>query len=161
MIANIGNIQIRFYVSRLEKRTGICSQKYDDLNKHCLLWDFDYSSIDNIIVSLKRLQKQYCLPAIYVIQSSPDSYHAYCLVARAFREIVNILSATLEVDMTYLRMGFVRGYFTLRITPRKNEPEFKLLRILTSSYKNEMSFDDLTVNEYLTSNKGGKYAKRK
>ena len=151
------NYQLKVYFSKLEKRVGVCSQQYDDFSKHCLLWDFDYSNVNDIIKSLEHIQKQYCLPSIYVVQSSLDSYHAYCLVARPFREVVNILSATPEIDMTYLRMGFVRGYFTLRITPRTNEPEFSLVKILSSNYKNEMSFDDLTVNEYLTSNKGGKH----
>ena len=153
----VGNLNLRVYISRLEKRVGICSQQYDNRDKHCLLWDFDYLDINKIIHSLKVRQMLYDLPSIYVVQSSPSSYHAYCLVARSFREVINILSATPEIDMTYLRMGIVRGYFTLRITPRKGEPKFKLVELLTSDIENEMSFDDLTINEYLTSNKGGKH----
>ena len=159
MIVRIGKLQLRLYASILEQRTGVCSQNYSNLSEHCLLWDFDYSKADDIYKSLKVVQKQYSLPSIYLIQSSQDSYHAYCLVAKTFREVIAILSATPEIDLTYLKLGIVRGYFTLRITPRKNEPNFRIYKILPSVYKNEMMFEDLTINEYLTSNKGGKYAK--
>lgn len=162
MIINLpNNIQFRVYMSKLEKRTGVCSQQFNKPDSHVLLWDFDYSELDDIVKSLMDIQKQYNLPSIYVIQSSPDSYHAYCFTSRTFREIINILSATKQIDMTYLRLGIVRGYFTLRITPRKNEPNFKLVKTLESGFINEVSFMDITINDYLTSNKGGKYnAKR-
>ena len=161
MQIRIGKFQIRVYASVLEKRIGICSQKYDKTDSHILLWDFDYMSLSKIVKSLKVIQDTYCLPVIYVIKSSPDSYHAYCFTARTFRETITILSATTTLDITYLRMGIVRGYFTLRISPRKNEPKFKLVRKLWSIYPDEAGYSDMTINEYLTSNKGGKYKNEK
>ena len=153
----MNKIQLRFYMSLLEKRTGVCSQQYDNQDKHMLLWDFDYLNLDDIIESLEKVQQDYNLPSIYVIKSSPDSYHAYCFMSRSFRETINIISATTTVDMAYLRLGIVRGYFTLRITPRTGEPDFELVKILTSGFINEMLLDAMTINEYWTSNRGGKH----
>jgi len=144
----------------LEKRVGVCSQKFDRQNKHILLWDFDRASLDDITISLLRVQRQYKLPTVIIIQSSSKgSFHAYSFTARSFREVIHIIASVPEIDITYLRLGMVRGYFTLRITPRKHEPNFKIVRILSSKYPDEMILDDMTVNEYLTANKGVKNAK--
>lgn len=154
MIKRIGNIQIRFYISRLEKRIGICSQDYTNIDKHMLLWDFDRSPLYKIRKSLKIAQVKYKLPTILIVQSSTKgSYHAYCLASRSFLEVIHILSSVPELDVTYLRLGIVRGYFTLRITPRKND-KFRIADVLLSSYSDEMTLFDCTVSEYLTSNKG-------
>lgn len=157
MIVSLGKLQIRFYISLLEKRTGVCSQQFDNPDKHILLWDFDYASLTDIVLSLVAVQLQYHLPNIYIVQSSPDSYHAYCFASRTFREVVEILAATTTIDITYLRLGMVRGYYTLRITSRKNEPNLKTVEVLESSFINEVNPLDVTINEYLTSNKGGKH----
>jgi len=153
MIIRIGKLQLRAYATILEKRIGICSQKDTREDKHALLIDFDNSSISTIINSLSSLQKKYKLPAIYIVASSKHSYHAYCFTARKFMEIIHILSDIPELDESYFRLGIIRGYFTLRITSRKGD-KFKLVKTLVSVYPNEMLPDSLTVNEYLTSNKG-------
>lgn len=161
MKINIGKLQLRMYASILEKRTGVCSQKSDKTDKHLLLWDFDRVSISQIVMSLINIQQIYKLPSIVIIQSSPKgSYHAYSFTARPFRDIIKILADTPEVDLTYLRLGAVRGYYTLRITPRKHDPIFHIVEVLVSKYSDEMTHDDMTINQYLTNNKGVRNAKR-
>ena len=156
MKVNIGKLQFRFYVSMLEKRTGVCSQKYGSPFEHMVLWDFDRFELSEIIISLRHIQKKYKLPNIMIVQSSSKgSYHAYSFTARPLREVITVLSDTPEVDMTYLRLGMVRGYYTLRITPRKNDVSFRIVKMLWSKYPDEISPLDVTTNEYLTSNKGG------
>lgn len=159
MILKFKRLQIKIFVKILEKRVGLCSQKETREDKHILLWDFDNSKLVNIVKTLKRLQIKYKLPAIFLVKSSPFSYHAYSFTARPFREVIHILSDTPQVDMTYLRMGMVRGYYTLRITSRKNEGIFSLERLLPSIIKEEMDKSGMMINEYLTSNKGGHDAK--
>lgn len=154
MNIRIGKIQASFYVKRLEKRTGICSQKETREDKHILLWDFDNKDLGRIMASLTRLLLRYQLPNIYIIESSPQRYHAYSFTARTFRETIHILSDTPEIDLEYLRLGMVRGYYTLRITPRQNDI-FKTVKVLASIHKDEIRYDELTINEYLTTNKGG------
>ena len=154
MKIRINKLQLNFYANILEERTGICSQKYTDSSKHILLWDFDNGTLSKIISELKKLQIKYKLPKIYIIESSVNSYHAYCFVSRSFRETIHILSDTSIIDMVYLRLGMVRGYYTLRITPRRND-KFRLVKVLKSAHLQEMDFSDTTINKYLTSNKGG------
>lgn len=153
MIARIGKLQFRIYFSTLEKRKGICSQKDTNEDLHALLIDFDNSELSDIVKSLRLIQIKYHLPTIFVLKSSPHSYHAYCFTARPFMKVIHILSDIPEIDKSYFRLGIVRGYFTLRITPRKGE-KFGLIKTLASIYPPEMSPKGLTINEYLTSNKG-------
>ena len=160
MKIRIGSLELRFYASRLEKRTGICSQRADNTDSHMLLCDFDNAEINNLIYSLDSIQKKFDLPTIYIVKSSPTNYHAYCFCLRTFREIILILSSLPEIDESYLRLGVVRGYYTLRISDRKGEM-FKAERTLISNFPDEMAFDEMTTNEYLTSNKGGHNAERK
>ncbi len=150
--------QLRMYFSRLEKRQGACSQIFTDNDKHILLWDFDNTPIGEIEQSLITVQQIYNLPPIYIISSSPYSYHAYCFTARPFREVIHILSAIPQVDLYYLRLGMVRGYYTLRITPRQNDT-FQLVKKLPSNIPNEINPLEITLNEYWTINKGTKGGK--
>ena len=157
MQIQISNYRLKIYFSKLEKRTGICSRSFNDLDKHCLLWDFDNADLKDIKLTLIGLQFIYHLPDIFIIKSSLSKYHAYCFASRSFLDVINILSATPQIDMDYLRLGVVRGYFTLRISERNGE-KFELVDILkNNNYSDEISPLDITVNEYLTSNKGGKH----
>ncbi|OGM08550.1 hypothetical protein A2Z67_01775 [Candidatus Woesebacteria bacterium RBG_13_36_22] len=158
MQINLGSISLKVYVSKTAKRIGVCSQKSDEPDNHCLLWDFDDARYVNILYTLYGLQEEYKLPRIYVIESSLNHYHAYCFASRSFREVLHILSDTPEICMTYLRIGATRGYFTLRISPRADAPKFELKTIIPSRIADEMLTDDVTVNEYITSNRGRKNA---
>ena len=147
------NYQLRLYFSRLEKREGVASKVYGIDDKHILLWDFDDIKLSIIKKSLRFMQIWYKLPTIYIISSSPNRYHAYCFASRTFREVINILSATPEIDIKYLRLGMVRGYYTLRISSRKND-NIALVHKLTSSIKPEVNPLDISISEYMTINKG-------
>ena len=151
------NYQLRVYFSRLEKREGIASKVYSKEDKHILLWDFDDSELSKIKKSLRFLQIWYKLSTIYIISSSPGRYHAYCFTSRTFREVINIISATPEIDTKYLRLGMVRGYYTLRISPRNND-RLNLVDKLISNIKPEVNPLDVSISEYLTANKGGQNA---
>lgn len=155
MIIKLGRLQFKLYATILEKRVGICSQQYGQPNRHMLLWDFDdVDDLASIETTLIDLRIRYKLPTIYIVQSSVNKYHAYCFSARSFRETIHILTETPQIDMVYLRIGVARGYFTLRITPRKKDKPFRLVKTLASIYPAEMRVKAMTVNEYLTSNKG-------
>ena len=152
------NLQLKVYLSKEEKRTGICSQEYANPEKHCVLWDFDNAELSVITKQLIVLQDRYKLPNIYIFESSLGNYHAYCFASRTFREAICILADTPNIDMRYLQLGMVRGYFTLRISPR-NGKEIKYIATLLSIHSEEISRLDLTINDYFTSNKGGNHDK--
>ena len=147
------NFQLRVYFSCLEKREGACSKIFGQNDQHIALWDFDDSDLTTIKSSLRLIQLWYKLPKIYIVSSSHERYHAYSFTARSLREVINIISATPEIDTKYLRLGMVRGYYTLRISPRKND-SIKLVEILPSYMPDEVSPLDISINEYLTQNKG-------
>lgn len=153
MQIQIGKYELHAHLSKLEQRDGVCSKAFDCSDYHCLLWDFDNADFEHILRSLYKVQVTYHLPEILLCQSSANKYHAYCFAARPFREVVHILTATPEIDMDYLRLGIVRGYFTLRISPRNGE-KIKLLMTIISQYPNEMQPFDMTVSKYWTSNRG-------
>lgn len=148
------NYQLRIYLSCLEKREGVASKLFDKEDKHVLLWDFDDVELEVVEASLTAIMKRYKLPKIYIVSSSPKRFHAYSFTARTFKEVIHILSATPELDVKYLRLGMVRGYYTLRITPRKND-DFTLVKILDSYVKDEVNPLDVSTSEYMTANKGG------
>ena len=147
------NFQLRVYFSRLEKREGACSKIFGQEDKHIVLWDFDNSELSKIIESLNLIQLWYKLPKIYIVSSSKNRYHAYCFTARTLREVITIISATPEIDTKYLRLGMVRGYYTLRITSRKHD-DFKLVETIPSFIPDEVNPLDITIDEYMTINKG-------
>jgi len=146
--------RMSFYISRTEKRYGVCSPLYKS-DKHILLWDFDDTPLIKVIDSLLLVQLSYKLPTIYILESSKNRYHAYCFVSKTLQEIIHILSCTQEIDLEYLRLGMVRGYYTLRFSPRKGET-FKLIKTLKSDIPEETSPFDVTINQYYTTNKGDK-----
>jgi len=153
------NYQFRCYLSRLEKREGIGSKIYAETDKHILLWDFDDAKLSAIILTLLMSQKSHSLPTIYIVSSSPKKYHAYCFTARPFREVIHIISEASQIDVKYLRLGMIRGYYTLRISTRRYD-SFKLIEVLKSSIPDEVDPADVSISEYMTTNKGGKNAKR-
>ena len=159
MIINIANkYQLRMYLSRTEKRQGVCSKSFNDDN-HILLWDFDNTAKSIIIRELKYIMKKYKLPSIYVLQSSTTGYHAYCFASRSFRETIQILADTNCIDFYYFKLGIIRGYYTLRFSKRQGQSP-KLVKKILSNIPDEISPLDITTNEYYTTNKGVKNAKR-
>ena len=152
---NVGKLTLRVYLSWQQKRTGVCSMVFNDSKYHMLLWDFDEKDIEKIEDELLATMIVFHLPTIYIISSSPNHYHAYCFARRLLCETIHILSGVSSIDLAYLRLGATRGYFTLRISPRQDAAFFRVAEI-KSKYPDEISPYDVTVNEYLTSNKGGK-----
>lgn len=137
MNISVGKWQIRVYLDKQVEHTGVCSTKADNPKEHMLLWDFDDAKLGDIVNQLLAVSCLYSLPKIYLVSSSPGNYHAYCFASRDFRETISILASTKSIDLAYLRMGVARGYFTLRITPRKGG-QFRLIRIIRSQVPNEM-----------------------
>ena len=146
--------QLRVYFSQIEKRQGVCSMVYAE-DKHMLLWDFDHISLRKLTGNLEFIQQKYNLPCIYIIKTSISGYHAYCFTKEKLRKVIHILSDTSGIDMAYLRLGMVRGYYTLRFSNREND-SLKLVKILPSKVPEKISPLDITTNEYFTTNKGVK-----
>lgn len=150
--------ELTIYLDKNFECEGIHSQITNKEDRHIIMWDFDNVHLDDLRLGLKMIQNYYCLPTIYIVESSPYRYHAYCFASRSFLETISIISSTPYIDVNFIRLGVIRGYFTLRISPR-NGKNNKLADTLISKYQNEAEFSELTISKYLTHN-GGNHATR-
>jgi len=149
----IGNHRFSLGLHHLVRREGICS-KVGDTDKHILLADFDDCDIDTVVRELKWLQDEYDLPTIHILKTKERGYHAYCFCYRDFGEILRLLAQLPSVDRGFVGLGVVRGYWTLRITPKRLEDITPLVR-LESDWPPEVDvFDSLRVTKYWTTNRG-------
>lgn len=86
---------------------------------HIIMWDFDATTINDVIFELQSIQRIYKLPNIYIAETSKDTgFHAWCFKRVTFRKLVEILASTKGVDWNYFKYGVYRGNFTLRVSPK-------------------------------------------
>jgi hypothetical protein len=118
--------------------------------EHILMWDFDNLPLPDVYESLIKIQSGWDLPSIYIVESSFEHYHAYCLDSFPYPQVLNILASTIGLDTVYFKFGILRGYWTLRITPEKGN--FKLVQILYSNHhsKNIIDITNLETVKYRT-----------
>lgn len=146
--------ELTFELNKVVKQTGVCS-KIGNSDKHIFMADFDNIALENVKKQLLNIQNYYVLSDVVILESSKNNYHAYSYVARDFNEICKMLLDLPDVDETFFRLGVARGYWTLRISDRKNSKITKVYTLLSrKSY--EMSPLDLMITEYITMNLGDK-----
>lgn len=134
---------VRFHIgiARTARVKGVNSEVGDGL--HMIMWDFDDVPLETVVTELKVLQGEWCLPNIYILTTGINGYwHAYCFASRSLFQVRSIISSTQHVDKVFLAMGCIRGYFTLRFSPKKGR-DISLIATLKSPYKNECSPDDV------------------
>lgn len=151
----VNNYELEIKLKQQVKRIGVNSCSFDEPNKHMIIWDFDYvSSIKELVDNLIAIQFMYELSTIYIIESSKRKYHGYCFTKRTFKELLHILSDTPMICDDYLRIGAIRGFYTLRISKR-NDCQFRLVTTIPSDIIPDMLPSECSLAEYLTYNKGG------
>lgn len=95
-----------------------------------LMWDFDDVLRNDVELALLEVQGRFQLPAIRVLSTGIDGYyHAYCFKRCSPEEARAIIATTKHVDKVYLTLGIMRGYFTLRFSPKRKRnivPAFTL-----------------------------------
>lgn len=94
--------------------TSTCTYK-----SHILLWDFDINDFYLIVLELKRIQKKYELPDIYIIKST-RGYNAICLAKLIISQAYKIKRDTKFTDKIHNKMGFVFNKWCLRISRDKS-----------------------------------------
>ena len=125
---NIGNFRVYIGVKRMTWVDGVNS-KLDD-GGHFLMWDFDDVDPEELSLALEETQKALGLPNIYILSSGkPRGYHAYCFKRYSWDEAFAIVWRTPRVCQTFVKMAFVRGYFTLRYSAKSGR-EISFERIL-------------------------------
>ena len=143
MKIEIGNYRFRFDLSikKIVEVSGINSNTDDTMNKHILLWDFDNVRLNDVTSSLSKIQDYWKLPKIYIVQSSKNRFHAYSFFEVDLSTAMAIISSTPLICKTFFKMGVMRDYWTLRITPKKEGEKFNLVRVLPSPYRAKERLD--------------------
>lgn len=133
--------KLHFSYEKIEVVQGVNS-KIDD-ETHFLMWDFDNVPLPIVEVSLLHIQNNFNLPAIQILSTGKENgYHAYCFKACSFLLARTILAATANVDLKFVALGFMRGYFTLRFSDVKGR-EFKPICELPSAIPSDLDYSDV------------------
>jgi len=129
-----------FQIKKVQHVTGVNSQYQPET--HFLMWDFDDIPLPVVIQSLRSVQKAFSLPAISILETKENGYHAYCFRACSFLEARGIISFTPNVDRHYIAAGVGRGYFTLRFTDF-NGRGFHHVTTLKSDIPADLDYSDI------------------
>ena len=141
----------RFYVglSHSQKARGVNSKLPS--GRHFLMWDFDNKEVNDVKVALVSVQTRFRLPKIYLISTGlSNHWHAYCFKALTYPDTLRILASTPHLDQTYFKIGVIRGYFTLRYSPKTGR-EFEQASTIPSKYKEDVNpFELSSFSDYWT-----------
>ena len=135
-------------------------------NSHIILWDFDGVCYNEVYKNLKKIQKIFYLPNIYLIKTT-YGFNAFCLVKLPFELVYEIKCNTPKDDYYHSIFGFNLGGWCLRMGNDKkylgclDSPVICLCsnphRLFFSKFFNidiEGLFDgeiELTLNRYIRS----------
>lgn len=139
---NIGRWQFFAGAQRLQWVDGV-SSFVDGGEEHILMWDFDEIPLTRVLNALVTVQHRYDLPRVYLLQSSPGNWIAYCFKRLPFRKALVIVADTEYVDWRFVQHSLVRGYFTLRISQKRGRPEPALHTVLPSGVEEDSAPDSL------------------
>tara|TARA_Y100000310_G_scaffold320836_1_gene377687 strand:+ start:147 stop:617 length:471 start_codon:yes stop_codon:yes gene_type:complete len=126
-------LSVHFY--RAHPVDGVNSETRD--GQHVLMWDFDNTDYFKVAAVLRLAQDFYDLPPIYILESSPGGYHAYCFASQAFPQALAVVGLTPGIDKVFLAISTLRGYFTLRMSDKKGGI-LKLAGVLDSDIPEEV-----------------------
>jgi len=83
------------------------------------MWDFDDTTLNNVVASLLSVQRVYELPTIYILETKAGkNFIAYCLKETLWRKAIEIITYTKGVDYNFIKYGIYRNKFTLRVSPK-------------------------------------------
>lgn len=144
-----GPLRVSLTVSWSQRTKGVNSKLSD--GSHILMWDFDGVDLSHVYRALWRAQQEYQLAQIHLLGTALDGYyHAYCWQRHSWMDAVNIIGRTAHCDQVFWKIGVVRGFFTLRILPKKHRPT-RPLSILASHVPEDCSPADIAeVTTYWT-----------
>jgi len=114
-----------FSIRKVEDQKGMCSNTKS--GKHILMWDFDDTRFGWVSAELRAIQEKYQLPKITLLETKDDTnFIAYCFEELEWKDALAIVLDTPGVCWNYFRLSVIRGYFTLRYTPKSGRyPHFR------------------------------------
>jgi len=124
----IGDLRFTLSCARITQVTGVNSECAD--GHHILMWDFDYTSLEEVKAALKIVQTRYFLSDIIILQTRElESFNAWCFTAVPWHRAVEIVAATKGVDWGFFRYSVWRYHFTLRTTPKNGRDSHVVARL--------------------------------
>jgi hypothetical protein len=138
---NFFSYRIAFSIVKVEKCIGVTSLTKDE--RHILMWDFDEVPLVLVEQALREVQWRERLPNVFILETSKDSYVAYCFKKFNFDEALRIVCSTKHVDSAFTLMSLKRSKFTLRIGPKTNKPHPHLVKVLESPFPQDATLADL------------------
>jgi len=139
--ATLGRFRLVVWWGKVEPVIGVTSACED--GRHILMWDFDNKPYHKVYDALREVQSREELPDVYVCESSPGCYIAFCFRKLRFYEAVRIVASTKGVDECFLTLSVRRGYFTLRLGPKGTKLVPLPKAVLRSNRPSDAGVDDL------------------
>lgn len=133
--ARLGGLEVYAGIKMSTLVTGVNSLILSGEHKgeHILMWDFDDSPITLVAQTLRSLQALFDLPEINIVATGrPNSYHAYCFKACPWTKALNMVWMTQGVCKTFVKMAFMREYFTLRFSAKSGREIVPTIRLGSS-----------------------------
>lgn len=124
----VRSIRFTLTIAKIAKMIGVNSNL--ESGEHILMWDFDDVPLCEVKEALRTVRARYMLSDIHILRTKePDNYIAYCFTSVEWRQAVEILASTLNVDWQFFRFGVYRGHFTLRVTPKGERTPYLVARL--------------------------------
>jgi hypothetical protein len=102
-----------------------------------VLFDLDKKKYDlnQIKEFLRKIQQKYDLSNIYILSDKEGSYRAWCFSQVEFPTYIRILADSLEIiDYNFFYWMVHQSKSTLRISPKIDRPQQKVIAVLESFY---------------------------
>lgn len=113
----LGSVRMWASIRKIEDIKGMCSNTKN--GKHILMWDFDGTYFGYVSAHLREVQARYQLPKITILETKDDmNFIAYCFEEMEWKDALAIVLDTEGVCWNYFRLSVIRGYFTLRYSPK-------------------------------------------
>lgn len=113
----LGSLRLWVSLRKVEDIKGMCSNTQS--GKHILMWDFDNTDFGKVSARLRMIQERYQLPKITVLETLAGvNYVAYCFEEFEWKDALGIVLETKGVCWNYFRLSVIRGYFTIRYSPK-------------------------------------------
>ena len=125
-------------LAKTQSLSGITSKVVgDEFKRHYVFWDLEQCTLGQAKLALKYVQEQYDLGTIFVTSDFPHSFRAWCFSKVAFLTLIRILIDTAFVDYNFIYWTMQKGKATLRLSPKQNRPEQKLVAVFSRDYEEE------------------------
>jgi hypothetical protein len=125
-----GNWTFFAMIAKTQRLEGVTSLQKD--GKHIVMWDLENCPLDKAEMTLRDVQRKYCLSDVFVVSDAERSYRAWCFSKVDFSTYLKILLDTEFLDWNFFYWTVKRGKATLRTSSKKNRELQRLVNVIES-----------------------------